>query len=77
MYSAGKNQKAASKKSLMLLALSIVGAVLLLLVVFIFSDFTMLLQDTCFTKTGSVIRFNPLIDDIIPPGELPETIRLY
>lgn len=48
--------------------------IFLLLIVFIFSDFKILLPDTCFTKTGSVIRYNPLIDDIIPPGEIPEII---
>ncbi|HJZ39640.1 MAG TPA: SMP-30/gluconolactonase/LRE family protein [Bacteroidales bacterium] len=29
---------------------------------------------TIFTRTGSVERFSPLLDDIIPPGELPEII---
>jgi gluconolactonase len=30
--------------------------------------------DTVYVKTGSVERYSPLLDDIIPPGELPEII---
>ena len=30
--------------------------------------------DTTFFKTGSVQRYSPRLDDIIPPGELPEII---
>jgi gluconolactonase len=30
--------------------------------------------DTTFIKTGSVERYSPLLDNIIPPGELPEII---
>ena len=30
--------------------------------------------DTVFATTGSVERFSPLMDDIIPPGALPEVI---
>jgi gluconolactonase len=30
--------------------------------------------DTVFVRTGSVERLNPLMDEIVPPGELPEIL---